>query len=99
MMKSDKSILKQRMPFEPVFFNVRTLMQIEQKIRLAVSLEIRNIDVYCLSETSIRESGEVLQNLPVICRIEIFHMRSSRDSVASASSFALISRAEAALID
>ncbi|VDP85771.1 unnamed protein product [Schistosoma mattheei] len=70
-----------------------------------MSLESLNIDVYCLSETRIQDSGEVLQiRSPSVASKSFFYVRLSGDPVASSSGLsgvvvALSARAEAALID
>ncbi|CAH8627016.1 unnamed protein product [Schistosoma rodhaini] len=80
-------------------------MHIRQQIGLAMSLEGLNVDVCCLSETRIQDSNEVLQiRSPSVASKSLFHVRLSRDPVASSSGLAgvgvaLSARAEAALID
>ncbi|CAH8585366.1 unnamed protein product [Schistosoma curassoni] len=80
-------------------------MQVEQQIGLAMSLESLNIDVCCLSETRIQDSGEVLQiHSPSVASKSLFYVRLSEDRVASSSGLAgvgvaLSARAEAGLID
>ncbi|CAH8540670.1 unnamed protein product [Schistosoma guineensis] len=70
-----------------------------------MSLESLNIDVCCLSETRIQDSGEVLQiRSPSVTSKSLFYVRLSGDPVASSSGLAgvgvaLSARAEAALID
>ncbi|CAH8481415.1 unnamed protein product [Schistosoma haematobium] len=97
--------LKPCAPFKLATFNVRTLIQVGQQIRLAMSLESLNIDVCCLSETRIQDSGEVLQiRSPSVASKGLFYVRLSMDPVASSSGLAgvgvaLSARAEAALID
>ncbi|CAH8671779.1 unnamed protein product [Schistosoma haematobium] len=86
-------------------FNVRTLMQVRQQIGLAMSLESLNIEVCCLSQTRIQDSGEVLQiRSPSVACKSLFYVRLSGDAMASSSGLAdigvaLTARAEAALID
>ncbi|CAH8489984.1 unnamed protein product [Schistosoma curassoni] len=69
-----------------------------------MSLESLNIDVCCLSETRIQDSGEVLQiRSTSVASKSLFYVRLSGDPVASSSGFsgvgvALSTRAEAALI-
>ncbi|CAI2730672.1 unnamed protein product [Schistosoma spindalis] len=97
--------LKPRAPFKLAASNVRTLMQVGQQIGLAMSLESLNIDVCCLSETRIQDSGEVLQiRSPSVAPKSLVYMCLSGDPVASSSGLAgvgvaLSSRDEAALID
>ncbi|CAH8519273.1 unnamed protein product [Schistosoma haematobium] len=97
--------LKPRAPFKLAAFNVRTLMQVGQQIGLAMSLESLHIDVCCLSEAHIQDSGEVLQiRSPSVTSKSLFYVRLSGDPVASSSDLAgvgvaLSDRAEAALID
>ncbi|CAH8562268.1 unnamed protein product [Schistosoma intercalatum] len=103
---STKSVfLKPHIPFKLAAFNVRTLMQIGQQIGLVMSLESLNIDVCCLSETRIQDSGEVLQiRSPSVASKSLFDVRLSRDPVASSSvlagvGVALSATTEAALVD
>ncbi|CAI2732650.1 unnamed protein product [Schistosoma spindalis] len=102
---TETAFLKPRAPSKLASFNVRTLMQVGQQIGLAMSLESLNIDVCCLSETHIQDSGEVLQiHSPSVSSEGLFYVRLSRDFVASSSGLsgvgvALSARAEAALID
>ncbi|VDP77922.1 unnamed protein product [Schistosoma mattheei] len=104
-MSTDSVFLKQRAPFKLAAFNVRTPMQVGQQIELAMSLGSLNIDVCCLSETRIQDSGEVLQiRSPPVASKSLFYVRLSEDPVASSSGLAgvgvaLSARAEAALID
>ncbi|CAH8570292.1 unnamed protein product [Schistosoma curassoni] len=80
-------------------------MQIGQQIGLGMSLESLDIDVCCLSETRIQDSGEVLQiRSPSVASKGLFYVRLSGDPVASSIGLAgvdvaLSARAEAALID
>ncbi|VDO83641.1 unnamed protein product [Schistosoma mattheei] len=70
--------LKPRAPFKLAAFDVRTRMQVGQQIELAMSLESLNIDVCCLSETRIQDSGEVLQNRsPSFASRSLFYVRLS----------------------
>ncbi|VDP66393.1 unnamed protein product [Schistosoma mattheei] len=81
--------LKPRAPFKLAAFNVRSLMQVRQQIGLPVSLESFNIDVCCLSETRIQDSGEVLQiRSPSVASKSLFYVHLSRDPVASSSGLA-----------
>ncbi|CAH8475742.1 unnamed protein product [Schistosoma intercalatum] len=104
-MSIEAVFLKPRAPFKLATFNVRTLMQVEQQIGLAMSLESLNIDVCCLSETRIQDSGEVLQiRSPSVASKSLFYVRLSGDPMASSCGLAgvgvaLSARAEAALID
>ncbi|VDP48923.1 unnamed protein product [Schistosoma margrebowiei] len=104
-MSTEAVFLKPRAPFKLAAFNVRTLMQVGQQIELAMSFESRNIDVCCLSETRIQDSGEILQiRSSSVALKSLFYVRLSGDSVASSSglagvSVALSARAEAVLID
>ncbi|CAH8661455.1 unnamed protein product [Schistosoma guineensis] len=104
-MSTEAVFLKPRAPFKLAAFNVRTFMQVGQQIGLAMSLESLNIDVCCLSETRIQDSGEVLQiRSPSVASKSLFYVRLSGDPVASSSGLAgvgvaLSARAEAALID
>ncbi|KAH9594337.1 hypothetical protein MS3_00005453 [Schistosoma haematobium] len=104
-MSTEAVFLKPRAPFKLTAFNVRTLMQVGQQTVLAMSLESLNIDVCCLSETCILDSGEVLQiRSPSVASKSLFYVRLSGDPVASSSGLAgvgvaLSARAEAALID
>ncbi|KAH9590336.1 hypothetical protein MS3_00003064 [Schistosoma haematobium] len=91
-------------PLKLAVFNVRTLMQVGQQIGLAMSLESLNIDVCCLSETRIQDSGEVLQiRSTSVASKSLFYVRLSGDPVASSGlagvGVALSARAKAALID
>ncbi|CAH8549785.1 unnamed protein product [Schistosoma margrebowiei] len=104
-MSTEAVFLKPRAPFKLAVFNVRTLMQVGQQIGLAMSLESLNIDVCCLFETRIQNSGEVLQiRSTSVTSKSLFYVRLSGDPVASSSGLAgvgvaLGARAEAALID
>ncbi|KAH9591881.1 UBX domain-containing protein 4 [Schistosoma haematobium] len=104
-MSTEVVFLKSHAPFKLAAFNVRTLMQVGQQIGLAMSLESLHIDVCCLSETRIQDSGEVLQiRAPSVASKSLFYVRLSGDPVASSSglagvSVALSARAEAALVD
>ncbi|VDP41027.1 unnamed protein product [Schistosoma margrebowiei] len=102
-MSTEAVFLKPRAPFKQAVFNVRTLMQVRQQIGLAMSLESLNIDVCCLSETRIQDSGEVLQiRSPSVASKSFFYVRLSGNPVASSSGLAgvaLSARAEAALVD
>ncbi|CAH8661049.1 unnamed protein product [Schistosoma margrebowiei] len=104
-MSTEAVFLKPRAPFKLTAFNVRTLMQVGQQIGLAMSLESLNIDVCCLFETRIQDSGEVLQcRSPSVASKSLFYVRLFGDPVASSSGpagvgVALSARAEAALID
>ncbi|VDO83233.1 unnamed protein product, partial [Schistosoma curassoni] len=97
--------LKPRATFKLAAFNARTLMQVGQQIGLAVSLESLHIDVCCLSETRIQDSGEVLQiRFLSVASKSLFYVRLSGDPVASSAGLAgvgvaLSARAEAELID
>ncbi|VDP86914.1 unnamed protein product [Schistosoma mattheei] len=97
--------LKPRAPFKLAASNVRTLMQVGQQIELAMSLGSLNIDVCCLSEIRIQDSGEVLQiRSPSVASKSLFHVRLSGDHVASSSGLvgvgvSLSAKAEAPLID
>ncbi|CAH8517778.1 unnamed protein product [Schistosoma margrebowiei] len=70
-----------------------------------MSLESLNINVCCLSETRIQDSGEVLQiRSPSVALKSLFYVRLSGDPVASSFGLAgvgvaLSARAEAALVD
>ncbi|CAH8585359.1 unnamed protein product [Schistosoma haematobium] len=103
--RTEAVFLKPRAPFKLAAFNVRTFMQVGQQIGLAMSLESLNIDVCCLSETRIQDSGEVLQiRSPSVASKSLFYVRLSGDPVASSSGLAgvgvsLSARTEAALID
>ncbi|CAH8665748.1 unnamed protein product [Schistosoma haematobium] len=103
--RTEAVFLKPRAPFKLAAFNVRTFMQVGQQIGLAMSLESLNIDVCCLSETRIQDSGEVLQiRSPSVASKSLFYVRLSGDPVASSSGLAgvgvaLSARAEAALVD
>ncbi|CAH8543988.1 unnamed protein product [Schistosoma margrebowiei] len=103
--RTEAVFLKPRAPFKVAAFNVRTLVQVGQQIGLAMSLESLNIDVCCLSETRIQDSGEVLQiRSPSVASKSLFYVRLSGDSVASSCGLAgvgvaLSARAEAALIN
>ncbi|VDP02980.1 unnamed protein product, partial [Schistosoma margrebowiei] len=103
--RTEAVFLKPRAPFKLAAFNVRTLVQVGQQIGLAMSLESLNIDVCCLSETRIQDSGEVLQiRSPSVASKSLFYVRLSGDPVASSSGLAgvgvaLSFRAEAALVD
>ncbi|VDP59406.1 unnamed protein product [Schistosoma mattheei] len=80
--------LKPRAPFKLAAFSVRTLVQIGQKIGLSMSLKSLNIDVFCLSETRIQDSSEVLQiRSPSIASKGLFYVRLSGDPVASSSGY------------
>ncbi|VDP66608.1 unnamed protein product, partial [Schistosoma mattheei] len=74
-------------------------MQVGQQIGLAMSLESLHIDVCCLSETCIQDSGEVLQiRSTSVTSKSLFCVRLSMDPVASSSGltgvgFALSDRA------
>ncbi|CAH8651686.1 unnamed protein product [Schistosoma intercalatum] len=103
--RTEADFLKPRASFKLAAFNVLTLMQDGQQIGLTMSLENFNIGVCCLSETSIQDSGEVLQICsPYVASKSLFYVRLSGDLVASSSGLtgvgvALNARAEAALID
>ncbi|VDP83171.1 unnamed protein product [Schistosoma mattheei] len=103
--RTEAVFLKPHAPFKLAAFNVRTFMQVGQQIGLAMSLENFNIDVCCLSETRIQDSGEVLQiHSPSVASKRLFYVRLSRDPVASSSGLAgvgvaLSARSEAVLID
>ncbi|VDP49028.1 unnamed protein product, partial [Schistosoma margrebowiei] len=102
---TEAAFLKPRAPFKLAAFNVCTLMQVGQQLGLAMSLESLRIDVCCLSETPIQDSGEVLQiRSTSVTSKSFFYVRLSVDPVASSSGLAgvgvaLSARAEAALID
>ncbi|CAH8651803.1 unnamed protein product [Schistosoma margrebowiei] len=104
-MSTEAVFLKPRAPFKLAAFNVRTLMQVGQQIGPAMFLESLNIDVCCLSETRIQDSGEVLQiRSPYVASKSLIYVRLSWDPVASSSGLAgvgvaLSARAEVALID
>ncbi|VDP43924.1 unnamed protein product [Schistosoma curassoni] len=54
-----------------------------------MSLESLNIDVCCLSETSIQDSGDILQiRSPSVASKSLFRVRLSGDPVASSSGLA-----------
>ncbi|CAI2736607.1 unnamed protein product [Schistosoma spindalis] len=97
--------LKPRAPFKLAAFNVRTLMQVGQQIRLAMSLESLNIDVCCLSETRIQDSDKVLQiRSPPFTSKSLLYVRLSGDPVAFSSGLAgvgvtLSAKAETAQIN
>ncbi|KAH9587678.1 ATP-binding cassette sub- A member 3 [Schistosoma haematobium] len=97
--------LKPRAPFKLTAFNERTLMQVGQPIGLTMSLKSLNIDVCCLFETRIQDSGEVLQiRSPSVASKSLFYVRLSGDPVACSSGLAGVgvapsARDEAALID
>ncbi|CAH8555377.1 unnamed protein product [Schistosoma haematobium] len=97
--------LKPRAPFKLTAFNVRTLMQVGQQIGLGISLGSLNINVRCLFETRIQDSGEELQiHTPSVASKSLLYVRLSWDPVAFSSGLAgvgvaLSARAEAALID
>ncbi|CAH8600719.1 unnamed protein product [Schistosoma mattheei] len=103
--RTEAVFLKPRAPFKLAAFNVHTFMQVGQQIGLAMSLESLNIDVCCLSETHIQDSGEALQiRSPSVASKSLFYVRLSGDPVASSSGLAgvgvaLSARAEAALVD
>ncbi|CAI2725590.1 unnamed protein product [Schistosoma spindalis] len=103
-MSTEAVFLKPRAPFKLAAFNVRTLMQVGQQMELAMSLESLNIDVCCLSETLIQDSGEVLQvRSPFVASKSLFCVHLFGDPVASSSGLAgvgvaLSARAEAALV-
>ncbi|CAH8656790.1 unnamed protein product [Schistosoma margrebowiei] len=103
--RTEAVFLKPRAPFKLDAFNVRTFMHVGQQIGLATSLESLNIDVCCLSETRIQDSGEVLQiRSPSVASKSLFYVRLSGDPVTSSSGLAgvgvaLSARAEAALVD
>ncbi|CAH8518466.1 unnamed protein product [Schistosoma haematobium] len=104
-MSTEAFFLRPRAPFKLAAFNVRTFMQVGQQIGLTMSLKSLNIDVCCLSETRIQDSGEVLQiRSSSVTSKSLFYVRLSGDPVASSSGLAgvgvaLSTRAEAALID
>ncbi|VDP70224.1 unnamed protein product [Schistosoma curassoni] len=97
--------LQPRAPFKLAAFNVRTLMQVGQQMGLAVSLQSLNINVCCLSDTRVQDSGEVLQICsPSVASKSLFYVRLPRYLVTSSSGLAgvgvaLSARAEAVLID
>ncbi|CAH8510864.1 unnamed protein product [Schistosoma intercalatum] len=104
-MSTEAVFVKPRAPFKLAAFNVRTLMQVGQQIGLASSSESLNIDVCCLSETRIQDSGEVLQiRSTSVTSKSLLYVRLSGDPVASSSGLAgvgvaLSARAEAELVD
>ncbi|CAH8506234.1 unnamed protein product [Schistosoma intercalatum] len=104
-MSTEAVFLKPRAPFKLAAFNVRTFMQVGQQIRLVMSLESLNINICCLSETRIQDSGEVLQiRSSSVASKSLFYVRLSGNPVAysfglAGIGVALSARAEAALID
>ncbi|VDP64341.1 unnamed protein product [Schistosoma mattheei] len=104
-MSTEAVFLKPREPFKVAAFNVRTLIQVGQQTGLAMSLESLNINVCCLSETRIQDSGKELQiRSPSVASKSLFYVRLSGDPVVSLSGLAGVgvapsARAEVALID
>lgn len=94
--------LRPRAPFKQASINVRTWMQIGQRVGLAVSLEGFNIGVCWLSETRIHDFSEALQiRPPSAASKSLFYVHLSRDLEASSSGFdvELSARAEAGQTD
>jgi exonuclease III len=98
------AFLRPHVPFKVAAFNVRTLMRVGQQTSLARTLETLAIDVCCVSETRIQNSGSVIRLTSPSNSMSKFYLRLSGDPEASASGqagvgVALSPRAEAALLD
>ncbi|VDP95440.1 unnamed protein product [Echinostoma caproni] len=99
-----EALLRSRCSFKLATLNVCTLLRIEQKADLARALETLAIDVCCIQETRIQDSGSIIRLTSPSNPSVKFYLRLNGDPEAAASGLAgvcvaLSERAEAALLD